>query len=115
MRKLYICNEHSMVNMISLKRVVYFVDDATSDEDTYMSIKDISTYFTDEDCDHKTVINRINSQIYNNRNLFTVKKIKGKVFWRLSANGYRYLNKFKDSYDPITDKLLFQPERIEVL
>ncbi len=100
--------------MISLKRVVYYIDDATSGKDEYMSVKDVSIYFVNEDCDHKTIINRINSQLYNNRNLFAVRKVKGKVFWRLSANGYRFLNKFKDSYDPNTDMVLFKQDKIEV-
>jgi len=100
--------------MISLKRIVYYIDEATSEKDEYMSIKDICGYFSNEDCDHITMANRISSQIHSHRNMFAVKKVIGRNFWRLSANGYRYLNKFKDSYDPITDKILFQPDKIEV-
>lgn len=105
---------HYRVYMISLKRLVYYIGDVTHDEETYMSVKDMCNFFPDEGCDYQTIYNRIASQINGHRNMFAVKKDNGRNFWRLSANGYRYLNKFKDVYDPVTDKLLFQPEKIEV-
>jgi len=101
--------------MISLKRLVYYIAEATSEEEIYMSINDMCRYFTEEDCDHITIVNRIKSQLNGHRNMFAIKRVKGRVFWRLSANGYRYLNKFKDAYDPINDKLLFQPDNIKVI
>ena len=101
--------------MISLKRLVYYIDGATSEKDKYISIKDMSIFFINEDCDYKTILNRIKNQLHGHRNMFAVNKIKGRVFWRLSANGYRYFNKWKDIYDPILDVVLILPNKIEVI
>ena len=97
--------------MASLKKIIYIIGEVTLGDDTkYMSIRDICTYFDDE----TNCYSRISSQLYGHPNLFTSKKLGGRIFWKLNANGRNYLSKFKDSYDPITDKLLFQPDKIEV-
>jgi len=102
--------------MISLKRIVYFIDNDTSeDKDKYISIQDMCLNFYDEDLDKKVIYQRIASQIQAYRNMFLNKKDGRRSFWRLSANGYRYLNKFKESYDPINDKQLYEiKKKIEV-
>ena len=100
--------------MASLKKIIYVIGSLTlDDESKYMSVKDISQHF-DEDCDHNTLRDRIRSQLVNHRNIFAIKRIGGRTFWRLNANGKKYLNKFKDDYDSITDRMLFQPDKIEV-
>ena len=64
--------------------------------------------------DEDNIYNRISSQITNHPNLFSKKMVWGRIFWKLNANGRNYLNKFKDSFDPINDKFLFEPDKIEV-
>ncbi len=99
--------------MISLKRIVYFIDEATSkNENIYIPIKDICLYFYDEDLDENIIYRRIASQIQGHRNMFSNKRDGKRVLWRLSANGYRYLNNFKDSYDPINDKQLYELKKV---
>lgn len=101
--------------MASLKKILYVIGLATNGDDTkYMSINDICEHFSDESSNHKVLANRINSQIGHHMNLFAVKRIGKRKFWKLNANGNNYLNKFKDVYDPNTDRMLFQPDRIEV-
>lgn len=100
--------------MPSLKKLLYIVGTVTgSDNISYMSIKDICSYL-DEDVDYNTIVNRVFSQINSHKNLFAIKRVGGRVLWRLNANGKKYLDKFKESYDPVTDKLLFQLDKIEV-
>ena len=101
--------------MASLKKIMYVIGSFTlDDENKYMSVKDISQHF-DEDCDYTTLCNRLRSQLINHKNIFAIKRVGGRIFWRLNANGKNYLNKFKDVYDPVTDRLLFQPDKIEVI
>jgi len=100
--------------MVSLKRLLYIIGTVTGDDDTkYMSFNEICSYF-DENCDHSTLLSRVRSQVNAHKNLFAIKRIGRNIFWRLNANGKNYLNKFKDAYDPNTDRMLFQPEKIEV-
>ncbi len=96
--------------MASLKKIVYIVGTVTSGDDSkYMTARDIGTHFDDED----NILNRVRSQIQG-CNLFAVKRIGGRNFWKLNKNGEKYFNNIKDSYDPVTDKLLFQADKIEV-
>lgn len=102
--------------MASLKKILYVIGLATNGDDTkYMSIKDISDHFSDESSDYKIIANRINSQICSHMNLFAVKRIGKRKYWKLNANGKNYLDKFKDFFDPNTDRMLFQPAKIEVI
>lgn len=104
--------------MVSLKKVIYVVGTATGNDDTkYMSYNDICTYFdiSEEGGDSVTLLNRVRSQVNAYKNLFAVKRIgRRRILFKLNANGKRYFNKIKDFYDPITDRLLFQPDKIEV-
>ncbi len=97
--------------MVSLKQIVYYTDDATFEKNTHISIKDLCLYFHDEGLDDNIVYRRIASQIAAYRNMFCIKKEKRRIFFRLSANGYRYLNKFRDTFDPVTDKMLIDTNK----
>ena len=101
--------------MVSLKKLLYVVGTVTGDDDNkYMTFRDMCTHF--DECDvYETLLSRVRSQVNAHKNLFAVKRVGGRVFWKLNANGRNYLNKFKDSYDPINDRLLFKAENIEVL
>lgn len=104
--------------MVSLKKVIYIVGTVTGDDNNkYMSFNDICTYIDidQEGCDPVALNSRVRSQVNAYKNLFAVKRISNRrILFRLNANGKRYFNKIKDFYDPINDRLLFQPERIEV-
>lgn len=96
--------------MASLKKILYIIGVATDgDESKFISIPDICTHF-DED----NIYSRVSSQLNHHPNLFAKKIVGGRNFWKLNANGKNYLNKFKDSYDPVTDRFLFQVSKIEV-
>lgn len=91
--------------MISLKRIIYHIDEATTNEGLYISIKELIKYFYDEDLDDEIIYNRIRSQLNKNSNLFLKKKETGKYLYKLSSSGYRYLKKFKDNYNVITEEI----------
>lgn len=89
---------------------MYYIGEATTSKDNieeklYISMKELREYFYDESLDYKIVSNRIRSQMQHNSHLFLRKKEGGSVFFRLSAEGYKYLNKFKDDFNPITEKI----------
>ncbi len=86
------------------------MDDATTEKQIYMSIKDLCGYFYDENLDDSIIYNRIRSQLNKNSNLFLRKKLGGICLYKLSSSGYSYLKKFKSAYDPINDKQLYSIE-----
>lgn len=100
--------------MPSLRKILYIIGTVTDGDDTkYMSVKDVCLHINDNE-DERVTINRVFSQVNAHKNLFATKRIGKNVLWRLNLNGKKYLNKFKDFYDPNTDRLLFQPDKIEV-
>lgn len=107
-RKEYISQRTVWYIMISLKRILYHLDEATTPkEDTneklYTTMKTLGGYFDDENLDRKVVQDRIHGQIQHNRHLFMRKKEGKSLFIRLSSEGYQYLNLFKHEFNPIIE------------
>lgn len=89
---------------------MYYLGEATISKDNieeklYISLKELSGYFYDESLDYRIIYKRMTSQMQHNSHLFLRKKEGKKAFFRLSAEGYKYLNKFKDDFNPITEKI----------
>lgn len=107
-RRKYIWQRTVCYIMISLKRILYHIDEATTpkedtEEKLYISMKTLRGYFDDENLDPKVVNSRIHGQMDHNRHLFKRKKEGRAAFFRLSSEGYQYLNLFKHEFNPIIE------------
>ena len=102
--------------MASLKKIIYIVGINTVNDDIkFMSMRQIADHLDDEEGDYAVRYNRVSSQISQFRKLFNLKRIGGRKFFRLSPQGTKFFNKIKDIYDPVLDKLLISPDKIEVI
>lgn len=112
--------------MPSLKKIIYIIGNLTAgDDNKYVSISEISSHIDDGE-DLKVTIGRVRSTMKRYYNLLSSKKFdiipiptklhrKTITKWRLNANGKKYLNKFKDSFDPVTDMSVFEQKMVEVI
>lgn len=108
---MYIYVSNNIVFMASLKKVIYIIDLLTSgDKDKFVSAREISLYFEDEG---KQAFDRVRSELNSCRPYFNIKRVKGRVFYRLSSNGNNYLDIFINTYDPVTDTVIMKPLNIE--
>jgi len=103
--------------MPSLKKIIYTIGNLTAgDDDKYTTIREICIAI-DDDVDLRVTISRVSSTMKRYYNLLS-KKGTGRgrtAYYKLSANGRNYLNKFRDSFDPVTDMSIFEQKIAEVI
>jgi hypothetical protein len=98
--------------MASLNKIIYVLGEVLSDDiSKYMSVNELSKYFSEEDNNK----NRIRNQLKGNFRFFSLKKVGKGVYYRLNGNGKNYYDRIKDVYDINTDTMLINPIRIELI
>lgn len=102
--------------MVTLKKVIYTINSLTKgDTGKYVTLREICLKMEGEDCKYSTLFNRVRSQVNNNVQFFSVKRENGAFSCKLNLNGIKFLETFKDVFDPVTDTMLTDPIKVEVI